>query len=673
MTSKSTQAPGPNQTMQMISKQRTAQGQIVSADRGEFKGQRMIDIILSAIGIVLLSPVIALRATLSLLFTGRVLKANGLEAANTVTSEYPGPPAYFSGVFPGSGLATLFSVLVGSHTLVESSVSGTRPGIFSERRLKHSLGVEYLQSKSQHGDLPSWNLHAYLVQIGKSLLAMLVSPVQDLEFNPNFHVFGIRILNSTMQRVLDDIEESLASGHQTTIGFVNADCLNKCFSDTKYHRTLQQLQRVYPDGIGVRLASQMFKNGVEDNINGTDLFPQLCERLAVGSQGIFLLGAREGVARVAADNMLSRYPGLVISGCHHGYFTAAEEVDVIRKINESHATVLLVAFGAPRQELWMSENKNRLHARVIIGVGGLFDFYSGNVKRAPMWLREIGLEWIWRLRQEPGRMWRRYVIGNPLFLYRVWRQKRKNGAIARSMKITPAEESLIIENFNIPDWAVPLRHRLVSFRQTYWSRLETCAVVLKRMMDVFVSSILLVLLSPLFLLVIILIRIDSAGPAFFSQMRVGEQGRLFRLWKFRSMYKDAEARRLELDTSNEMAGGIIFKIKKDPRITRVGRFIRKLSIDELPQLWNVLTGDMSLVGPRPALESEVKLYTIDERVRLLAKPGLTCIWQVSGRSNIPFPEQVVMDEDYLYRQSLVTDFKLLLQTIPAIFNGKGAY
>lgn len=673
MTFKGTQAPNPKPATQIINRQPTRGANATSAGGGEFKGQRMTDLILSGVGIALLSPVIALRATLSLLFTGHVLKANKLEAVNRDTLEGTDPPAYFDYEFPGSGLATMFSVFKGSHTLAESPEGETRPGIFSTRRLRQGLGVEYLQPEGQSVDMLNWNLRAYLTLLGKSLLAVLASPVQELKSDPNFHVFGIRILNSGMPQVLDDIEETLASGQQTTIGFVNADCLNKCYSNTKYHRTLQEMHRVYPDGIGVRLASQMFGNGVEDNINGTDLFPQLCERLASSSQGVFLLGAKEGIARAAADYMLNQYPGLVISGCHHGYFKSDEEDEVINTINESRAAVVLVALGAPRQEIWLSENRYRLNARVLMGVGGLFDFYSGSVTRAPVWLREVGLEWVWRLVQEPGRMWRRYVIGNPLFLYRVWSQKRKNGAIARSMKITPAEEAHIIEHFGKLDRITTLRHVLVRARQAYWGWLQSGTEALKRLMDVITASILLVALTPLFLLVSALIRIDSPGPVFFSQMRVGRNGRLFRLWKFRSMLVDADAQRSNLDASNEMVGGVIFKMIKDPRITRVGRYIRKLSIDELPQLWNVLTGDMSLVGPRPALESEVELYSIKERIRLRAKPGLTCIWQVSGRSDIPFPQQVVMDEDYLYKQSLITDLKLLLQTIPAVLGGKGAY
>ncbi len=673
MTSKFTQVTTSNQSMQTVDKQPLLPDQAAFRTSGEFKGQRVIDLIMSVSGVILLSPVLALRATLSLMLTGRLFKIVEPKSTNMGEIKNTHPPVRFNGEFPGSGLAKLFSVIYGSHTLVASSIRGTRPGIFSTQRLLQNLGVEYLQSENHYDDRTCWSLRTYLALMGKSILATFASPVQEFESDPEFHVFGIRILNSTMPRVLDEIEKALTSGFQTTIGFVNADCLNKCFSDTKYHQTLQKMQQIYPDGIGVRLASQMFGNGVKDNINGTDLFPLLCERLAASSRGIFLLGAREGVASAAADNMRNRYPGLVISGCHHGYFTSDEEEDLIKRINESRAEVVLVAFGAPRQEIWLYENRGRLHAPVLIGVGGLFDFYSGTVKRAPVWLREVGLEWTWRLLQEPGRMWRRYVIGNPLFLYRVWRQKSKNGAIARSMKITPAEEAHIIEHFGTLDRAISLRHKLVSVRQAYWSGIRASAVVLKRIVDLIAASILLVLLAPLFILVTVLIRIESPGPAFFSQMRVGERGSLFKLWKFRSMYIDAGERRAKLDAANEMAGGITFKMKRDPRITRLGRYIRKLSIDELPQLWNVLTGDMSLVGPRPALESEVEQYTIKERVRLLAKPGLTCIWQVSGRSDIPFPEQVVLDEDYLYRQSLATDIKLLLQTIPAVLRGKGAY
>ena len=574
---------------------------------------------------------------------------------------------------PGAGLAGLFNVAGGTHTLVASSVSGGKPGLFSAARIRRELGVDYLESQIEGNSSSEWCFGAYLKTLAKSILASLVAPVRVLKSSKNFHVFGVEVFNSSMAEVLDDLEKRLESHAKSNVGFVNADCLNKCFSHAEYHETLRAMERVYPDGIGVRLAAQMFGNGVEENINGTDLFPLLCQRLAGTSHGIFLLGAREGLAEKVAENMTERYPGITFAGCQHGYFTAENEDEVVNKINASGASVLLVALGAPQQELWLARNRDRLNVRILMGVGGLFDYYSGRIERAPVWIREIGLEWVWRLLQEPGRMWRRYVIGNPLFLYRAWSQKRRNGSIARAMSLPPAEEVDVISHFGKLDRAVALRPRMMKLRWALWKMPDIGGAALKRSLDVGVSAIMLLILSPLLLLFILLIKIDSPGPSFYSQMRVGHRGQMFRLWKFRSMYVDAEERLAQLQASNEMQGGVIFKLKKDPRITRIGRIIRKTSIDELPQLWNVLKGEMSLVGPRPALAGEVEQYTIEERVRLMAKPGITCIWQVSGRSDIPFSKQVLLDEDYLYRQSAITDIKLLFQTIPAVLRGKGAY
>ncbi|MDJ0836697.1 MAG: sugar transferase [Acidobacteriota bacterium] len=193
----------------------------------------------------------------------------------------------------------------------------------------------------------------------------------------------------------------------------------------------------------------------------------------------------------------------------------------------------------------------------------------------------------------------------------------------------------------------------------------------KRALDIAGSSVLLILLSPVFLLVGIIVRLDG-GPAFYSQYRIGRHGSRFRFWKFRSMVPNADKLRTELEQQNEMQGGVIFKMNHDPRITPVGRILRRTSIDELPQLWNVLLGDMSLVGPRPPLPDEVNQYTSRERLRLEGKQGITCTWQVSGRSEIPFQEQVAMDIDYIENQSLWKDIKLLFRTLPAVISGRGA-
>jgi len=193
----------------------------------------------------------------------------------------------------------------------------------------------------------------------------------------------------------------------------------------------------------------------------------------------------------------------------------------------------------------------------------------------------------------------------------------------------------------------------------------------KRLFDVIFSFLAIVLLSPLFLFVALGIKLTSRGPIFFRQVRCGLNGRKFILYKFRSMYVGAEMRKRELERQNEMKGPV-FKMKRDPRVTKFGRFMRKLSIDELPQLFNVFMGNMSLVGPRPPLPAEVDMYESWQRRRLSMKPGLTCIWQVSGRNKIDFEQWMEMDLQYIDNFSLWLDFKLLVRTIFVVLTGYGA-
>jgi len=201
---------------------------------------------------------------------------------------------------------------------------------------------------------------------------------------------------------------------------------------------------------------------------------------------------------------------------------------------------------------------------------------------------------------------------------------------------------------------------------------EPVTLLIKHVIDVVVSGSLLALVSPLMLLIVVLIKATSRGPVIFAQKRVGLNGRTFDFYKFRSMYQDAEARRHGLEAMNE-ATGPVFKIRRDPRITPVGRALRKFSLDELPQLWNVLKGEMSLVGPRPPIPGEVELYERWQRRRLSMKPGLTCLWQVNGRSQIGFDEWMRLDLAYIDNWSLKLDFIILLRTVPAVLFARGAH
>lgn len=194
---------------------------------------------------------------------------------------------------------------------------------------------------------------------------------------------------------------------------------------------------------------------------------------------------------------------------------------------------------------------------------------------------------------------------------------------------------------------------------------------LKRLFDLTASGVALALLSPLLLGVAAAVKVTSRGPVLFRQRRVGLHGRTFDMLKFRSMVADAEAMKAKLLAQNEQSGPV-FKMKRDPRVTAVGRFIRKFSIDELPQLVNVLRGDMSIVGPRPPLPNEVRRYEAWQRRRLSVRPGLTCVWQVSGRSEISFEDWMLLDMRYIDHWSLAQDFQLILRTVPVVLTGRGA-
>lgn len=201
---------------------------------------------------------------------------------------------------------------------------------------------------------------------------------------------------------------------------------------------------------------------------------------------------------------------------------------------------------------------------------------------------------------------------------------------------------------------------------------DTLALAAKRLFDVLVSACVLVALSPALFAVAVAIKLDSPGPVFFRQWRVGRNGRPFRMLKFRSMHRDAERRLEALRARNEMSGPV-FKMSNDPRVTRVGRFLRRTSLDEFPQFWNVLLGEMSVVGPRPPIPDEVRQYKRWQRRRLSVRPGITCIWQISGRNDIDFDRWMELDLEYIDTWSLWGDIAICLKTIPAVLSARGAH
>lgn len=447
-------------------------------------------------------------------------------------------------------------------------------------------------------------------------------------------ILGYDLVNASMAETVYWIADRAQSRTPTQIAFLNAHCANVASKDWRYLDTLQNVDALLPDGSGVSLAAKLDQQTLGDNLNGTDLFGPLCRCLAFRNIPVFFLGGREGIAAAAAANAESAYPNLNVAGHRHGYFSPRDEDDVIDEINSSGARVVFVAFGVPDQDTWIARIRHRLNAPVILGVGGLLDFVSGNTPRAPMWMRKAGIEWVYRLKCEPRRMWQRYLVGNFVFV-----------AHATGYALARRKRSIV-------------------------RKIDRLAA---RGLDIIGAACGLALLSPALLTTALAIRLESRGPALFRQIRIGEDGKPFEMVKFRSMSIDGPSQEDLSQKADDRNDGITFKLKKDPRITRIGRFIRKASIDELPQLWNVLKGDMSLVGPRPALPKEVEKYSRVERRRLRGKPGITCIWQIAGRADIPFDKQVVMDVTYLKHRSIWLDLKILLQTPAAVLTARGAY
>lgn len=434
---------------------------------------------------------------------------------------------------------------------------------------------------------------------------------------------GLDLVDACAEQTINHL---LSPGRRRVL-FMNAHCCNVRRQDAEYAKAVRGADALLPDGIGVELAAKMTGQTLPHNLNGTDLVPALLERAARMQKSVFLFGGTPGTAAAAAIHLIQTIPDLRIAGTRDGFSGAADDATVIEDINASGADIVLVGLGVPMQEVWLYRNADHLDASLTLAVGALFDFLAGTVVRAPKMVRRAKMEWVWRLAQEPRRLAKRYLAGNVAFL-------------AHAAKTAVGR--------------------------------VTAADIQRRFLDITLSATALLVLSPVLGLTALAIKLDSRGPVLFRQVRVGQDGKTFTMLKFRSMSSDAEARRAALLNTSDRVG-VCFKSKNDPRVTRVGRFIRRFSIDELPQILNVLRGEMALVGPRPALPSEVAAYPRRAMGRLAVKPGITGVWQVSGRANIGFEQMVEMDISYASSRTLSVDISLIFKTFGAVLSGRGAY
>ena len=449
----------------------------------------------------------------------------------------------------------------------------------------------------------------------------------------------------------------LTPGNQTLI-FADSLALNHCQSDPLAMETLKRAELVIPRGRSLKVQLQGLGRQLKGEPHVSRLYDELLVEIEHRQLHICFLSASDKEARTIETLLLARYPKLDFSieimGGQYRFSTS----ELAAKLNSADTRIVLSLLPSPQQERLLSRLNLHLKHQLLVGLGsGFTDALSqmqslnpGILGTLRGWVRSRRHSIVLRPHHWPSYIARSLFQG---------REKEQESQI---------NSSLVSSGWRTRQLRTGIAVKAMSFRGK-----RKLGMIFKRLIDLFGVGAGLLLLSPLLLLVALTIKLTSKGPIFYSQIRVGRFGKRFRMWKFRSMYTDADRRKAELEAQNEMQGGVLFKMKKDPRITPIGRIIRRLSIDELPQLFNVMTGEMSLVGPRPALPQEVEAYPVLARARLEVKPGLTGLWQISGRSDLPFDKQVLLDTAYVHTQSTTNDIKLIAKTIPAVISGKGAY
>lgn len=303
-----------------------------------------------------------------------------------------------------------------------------RPGLLSLWWVKKRVNIDY-------DDELSLDMHYVESQGLRADLSLVLRAAPTLLYGGHARpcadeitLLGTRIDNLTLEEALDRIEALAERGRTAQVSFVNAACANIAHEDEAYREVLAASELVLADGIGMKMAGKLLGREIRQNVNGTDLFPRLCQRLGASGRGLYLLGGRPGVPEGVAGWIARNAPDCQVVGMSHGYLAGDELPALMADIRKTRPAVILVAMGVPQQEKFIARWKAEMGSGVAIGVGGLFDFYSGRIPRAPEWMRDMGLEWLYRFYQEPGRMWRRYLVGNGVFLARVLAERSAGDA-----------------------------------------------------------------------------------------------------------------------------------------------------------------------------------------------------------------------------------------------------
>ncbi len=397
------------------------------------KAIRVFDKLLSALAIICVSPVYIFNSVFCLVNNQSIFSyLSRLDATGR---------AYCVRVFNGGILtrsALLLDIYFGEISFCGVSMQGRVSdmrgfrcdlpvGVFSVFGVKKSIGEGLLDHRDTlESHMHETSLGFHLTLLLRGLLNECFYHGRNLKSCNRFSLQGVTVDNCSMNAAIDWVVAKRSEDKSDVASFINVNSINLAHKDEALSAALSRSDRSFADGSGVRLAARHQGVLLKDNVNGTDLLPRLCERLQSDGLSVFLLGSSPGVADDAAKKLQKRFPKLKIAGTHHGYFSAQDDDRVIDLINASRAHLCLVAMGSPRQELWLDQHRDRLKVSCAMAVGGLFDFFSGRIPRAPMWMRDIGFEWLWRLWQEPAAKFQRYVVGNPQFLYNTYFGKTRS-------------------------------------------------------------------------------------------------------------------------------------------------------------------------------------------------------------------------------------------------------
>ena len=471
-------------------------------------------------------------------------------------------------------------------------------------------------------------------------------------------LFGIGIDNLDLAGVLEALEGLIAAGRPSLVVTPNAQHIDLLSRDREFRSAYHGASLVIADGVSIVWTSVLLGRRLKARVAGSDILPAFCSTAARKGYRLFFLGAGPGIAARAADRLTDTNPGLLVCGTYSPPFgfehDAGENERIIECVRSRRPDALFIGLGTPKSEKWAWAHLAALGVPAVVCVGAGFDFVAGSKRRAPCWMQAAGLEWFYRLIQEPGRLWERYLVGNARFLARLVKEIVRRKAPEEGLGNGPID----IER-------IPKGHLL-----------KPKNLIIKKSLSLILALISCVVLIPWFLIIAAAILLDSRGPVFYSQDRVGKDGKLFKIFKFRSMHIDADLQfdaLLERDLSARAEWKEFQKTGKgsprDPRRTipaqmeprrappATQRSPRGHEPDRAAALSAARTGAHPGTGP----------FDLPDR------PGITGLWQVRGRNLLTFDDRLHLDEFYIHNWSFWLDTVILLKTVRVLLRNEGAF